>query len=80
MCICINCRHANNCNTYYFIKQQHYNYRLKKNTNFIPINTLIKINIIHFMNESKFDWDLIECLSFVEKPGNWLISENFYIN
>nr|QCI05648.1 hypothetical protein [Cryptopleura ramosa] len=39
---------------------------------FIPVNNLIQINIKKNVNEVIFDWDLIECLSFVEKPGSWL--------
>uniref|UniRef100_UPI003002FDD3 Ycf34 n=1 Tax=Anunuuluaehu liula TaxID=3049639 RepID=UPI003002FDD3 len=73
MCICINCRHVHNCTTYKLIQKQHQQYKLKRNSAFIPINTLIKININQSIYSPKLDWDLIECLSFVEQPGNWLI-------
>nr|QJH88256.1 Ycf34 [Pterocladia lucida] len=67
MCICINCRHAYNCITYNFIERQH---RKKDiNSHFIPIKTVISIN---YFNINQFEWDLKECLSFVEKPGKWL--------
>nr|YP_009326736.1 hypothetical chloroplast RF34 [Membranoptera platyphylla]AMJ16993.1 hypothetical chloroplast RF34 [Membranoptera platyphylla] len=76
MCICVNCRHIKKCKTYIFIETQHGNTNLKdkKNTNiiFIPKNTLIQINIQKKINYTIIDWDLIECLSFVEKPGSWL--------
>nr|QCI07462.1 hypothetical protein [Leiomenia cribrosa] len=72
MCICINCRHVNVCNTYELIKNQH-NQKIKKiKKAFIPKNTLIKININQNNNHSEFDWDLTECLSFIEQPGAWL--------
>lgn len=77
MCICINCRHIHNCQTYWFIEQQHLKYenslKAKKN-GFTPINTLIKININKINNHTVVDWDLVECLSFVERPGHWLIN------
>nr|YP_009332738.1 hypothetical chloroplast RF34 [Membranoptera weeksiae]YP_009332956.1 hypothetical chloroplast RF34 [Membranoptera tenuis]AHZ94750.1 hypothetical chloroplast RF34 [Membranoptera weeksiae]AKL79212.1 hypothetical chloroplast RF34 [Membranoptera tenuis] len=73
MCICVNCRHINECKTYIFIEKQHKNINLKdKNIIFIPKNTLIQINIHKKINYTVIDWDLIECLSFVEKPGSWL--------
>nr|YP_009295353.1 hypothetical chloroplast RF34 [Dasya binghamiae]AOH77365.1 hypothetical chloroplast RF34 [Dasya binghamiae] len=72
MCICVNCRHMNQCQTYIFIEKQHKNINLKyKYINFMPIHTLIQINIQKKMNYTSIDWDLIECLSFVEKPGLW---------
>nr|YP_009392231.1 hypothetical protein [Osmundaria fimbriata]ARW60793.1 hypothetical protein [Osmundaria fimbriata] len=77
MCICINCRHMYNCHTYQFIAVQHghhYHYKKKIIINtFTPIYTIIKINIIRKSNKISLDWDLIECLSFIETPGNWLV-------
>lgn len=78
MCICINCKHLCNCQTYNFIEKQHKT-NLKKNkydiylNNFIPLNTLIQVNLKRTLNEYILDWDLIECLSFAEKPGSWAI-------
>ena len=72
MCICINCRHVNNCVTYRLILNQHKEIIKQTNRTFIPSNTLIKINIVSVSNLTKFDWDLVECLSFIEQPGEWL--------
>nr|YP_009296223.1 hypothetical protein Sebd_071 [Sebdenia flabellata]AOM65158.1 hypothetical protein Sebd_071 [Sebdenia flabellata] len=73
MCICVNCRHVHICTTYTLIQKQH-DQNVKISTmNFIPTNTLIKINISQSKDYHMFDWDLKECLSFTEKPGNWLI-------
>lgn len=79
MCICVNCRHIHKCTTYLFIQQRHQNQVSKSSTiyNFIPKNTLIKINIVKKIDQIKFDWDLIECLSFTEQPGEWLYSSIF---
>jgi len=74
MCICINCRHIHYCLTYQFIAQQHKKklYNNNSKVSFTPINTIINININKSDEEIVIDWDLIECLSFVEKPGYWL--------
>nr|YP_009293664.1 hypothetical protein Rhodyp_068 [Rhodymenia pseudopalmata]AOM64346.1 hypothetical protein Rhodyp_068 [Rhodymenia pseudopalmata] len=74
MCICINCIHVCNCNTYALIQRQHGRYAENILQDFIPVNTLIKISISSLINVSMFDWDLQECSSFTEKPGNWLIN------
>nr|YP_010198580.1 hypothetical protein LK037_pgp109 [Gracilaria pacifica]UAD86996.1 hypothetical protein [Gracilaria pacifica] len=74
MCICVNCRHVHNCVTYHLIQKQH-NYRYNKkiiSTYFIPKETLINININYIDKSIYFDWDLMECLSFVEIPGSWI--------
>lgn len=76
MCICINCRHVHSCSTYQFIQKQHKQDLLQNKPFFLPVNTLIYININLSLYSSKFDWDLTECLSFIEQPGNW-INKNF---
>nr|YP_009019681.1 hypothetical protein [Gracilaria salicornia]AHH24649.1 hypothetical protein [Gracilaria salicornia]UAD87577.1 hypothetical protein [Gracilaria salicornia] len=75
MCICVNCRHVQNCITYNLIQQQHNNKCNKKiiSNYFIPQETLININIYYTDQTILFDWDLIECLSFIEIPGYWTI-------
>nr|YP_010203977.1 hypothetical protein LK038_pgp204 [Ahnfeltia fastigiata]UAT97683.1 hypothetical protein Ahn.fas.Ore.pt_006 [Ahnfeltia fastigiata] len=70
MCICINCRHVHSCSIYKIIKKQHKHQTENGNSVFTPKNTLITVNINSSCNE--IDWDLIECLSFTEKPGSWL--------
>nr|YP_009391615.1 hypothetical protein [Laurenciella marilzae]ARW59759.1 hypothetical protein [Laurenciella marilzae] len=72
MCICINCRHIHNCNTYYFIKKQHNKSLIDEKMSFNPTSTIINVNINKKKQLVFIDWDLIECLSFVEKPGNWI--------
>lgn len=79
MCICVNCRHIDRCTTYSFIRQQHQQSIIQAWTpsNFTPQDTIIKINIIKSLDKIKFDWDLVECLSFIEQPGEWL--DNLFI-
>nr|QCI08604.1 hypothetical protein [Spermothamnion repens] len=81
MCICINCRHIAYCSTYIFIKQQH-NKKVEKkipifneqSNKFIPSEHIINVSIKVYSQEHPviLDWDLKECLSFIEKPGSWL--------
>nr|YP_009399480.1 hypothetical protein [Dictyomenia sonderi]ARW69086.1 hypothetical protein [Dictyomenia sonderi] len=72
MCICINCRHIHLCKTYEFIEKQHNSHKTSNNKhNFIPINTVIIVNINKQNFNIYFDWDLQECSSFVEQPGRW---------
>jgi len=74
MCICVNCRHINKCKIYRFIEKQH---NIKKtyniyNYNFIPKEIIIEININKKKTNTVTDWDLVECSSFIEKPGSWI--------
>ena len=74
MCICINCRHIHNCITYKFIstQHQHKSQENKDHPGFFPTDTIISVNLGRKKNLIYTDWDLIECLSFIEKPGYWL--------
>nr|YP_009313474.1 Hypothetical protein ycf34 [Galaxaura rugosa]SCW21728.1 Hypothetical protein ycf34 [Galaxaura rugosa] len=71
MCICINCLYVHKCSTYKYIQQQH-----QGNTNivppeFYPINTIINVNLYNNNIPLQLDWDIIECMSFIDKPGYW---------
>lgn len=70
MCICINCKHIFTCKTYQNIERQHTSKQLNILNAFIPQHTIVKTNL----NNGKYnetEWDVVECLSFVEKPGYW---------
>nr|YP_010170936.1 hypothetical protein K8K75_pgp130 [Chondria tumulosa]QSD57077.1 hypothetical protein [Chondria tumulosa] len=73
MCICINCRHIHDCKTYQFISREHNKTLYHKNDIlFTPLNTMVNVNVNKKDKKLFIDWDLIECSSFVEKPGYWL--------
>lgn len=72
MCICINCRHVHNCTIYQIIQKQHKQKIHYSDIMFSPSDTLINININLSENLTTIDWDLVECLSFIEYPGKWL--------
>lgn len=76
MCICINCNHIAQCNTYYLIESQHKQLHLSENPIFTPEGPVICVNISNNGNNTQTDWDLIECLSFVEKPNSWNLGCN----
>nr|YP_010618861.1 hypothetical protein PN064_pgp129 [Deltalsia parasitica]WAX02874.1 hypothetical protein [Deltalsia parasitica] len=72
MCICINCKYINICKTYKFIEKQHNNNNSSTQNYFIPISTIIIVNINKHNLNIYLDWDVKECSSFVEQPGEWI--------
>jgi hypothetical protein len=74
MCICINCLYVHKCATYEIVTTQHIGVnnkgRLKKL--FSPCNPIIHVNFIYTSEHTKSDWDIVECSSFMEEPGNWI--------
>nr|QUE29976.1 Ycf34 [Erythrocladia irregularis] len=73
MCICINCYHVNNCSTYYSIEKQHKKSHLNIDPFFVPQSPVVNVNIINQHLDIALDWDVVECLSFVEAPGKWIL-------
>lgn len=71
MCICINCKYILICDTYKTIEKQHKNVQLINKNIFFPQNTIIDANLQYYNKENEIDWDIVECLSFIEKPGYW---------
>nr|QUE29611.1 Ycf34 [Erythrotrichia foliiformis] len=79
MCICVNCYHVTNCSTYYSIEKQHSKEKVNPHPNFVPQSPIIKVNIIQEYAKTELDWDVIECTSFVEVPGKWLLSQKLLL-
>nr|YP_010337169.1 hypothetical protein MW575_pgp106 [Pseudoerythrocladia kornmannii]QUE28250.1 Ycf34 [Pseudoerythrocladia kornmannii]UNJ16754.1 hypothetical protein [Pseudoerythrocladia kornmannii] len=75
MCICINCYHVTNCSTYYSIETQHKKVHINENPVFVPQSPIIDVNVINDYLDISLDWDVVECLSFIEAPGKWIISQ-----
>nr|YP_010478930.1 hypothetical protein Ycf34 [Lietzensia polymorpha]UVI61235.1 hypothetical protein Ycf34 [Lietzensia polymorpha] len=83
MCICINCGFYNNC----WIKQgiakmpkNYINIALDLNVpnpNIVNIKQALslKINLNNFIFRQKYEFDVIECEGFCEKPGNWILKK-----
>nr|YP_536910.1 hypothetical chloroplast protein 34 [Neopyropia yezoensis]Q1XDQ8.1 RecName: Full=Uncharacterized protein ycf34 [Neopyropia yezoensis]AGH27554.1 hypothetical chloroplast protein 34 [Neopyropia yezoensis]QFZ66890.1 Ycf34 [Neopyropia yezoensis]WKD83385.1 hypothetical protein [Neopyropia yezoensis]BAE92353.1 unnamed protein product [Neopyropia yezoensis] len=76
MCICINCNHITKCNTYHLIESQHKQPHLTRSPLFIPKYPVVHVNISNNCTYNQIDWDLVECLSFVEKPNSWNLDAN----
>nr|YP_010336496.1 hypothetical protein MW557_pgp192 [Rhodospora sordida]UNJ14902.1 hypothetical protein [Rhodospora sordida] len=74
MCICINCNYVKKCSIYRLIEKHHQQFDInsqKIEKLFIPYSFVININILS-KSESRLDWDVVECVSFIEAPGKWL--------
>jgi hypothetical protein len=39
---------------------------------FLPSQSITIVKFFYLKELLEFEWDIIECLSFKEKPGNWL--------
>lgn len=72
MCICINCVYVNQCAVYNIVKQQHREELLYRKHSFVPHRPIFHISIYYGSKTRDTEWDVAECLSFVEQPGNWL--------
>ena len=72
MCICLNCNYIDVCCQYHFIEKSHNEASTNDKPTFIPSQSITKINILSINNQVEIEWDVIECLSFKEKPGKWL--------
>ena len=73
MCICINCFFYSDCN----LNKKLENYTSnKKYYSYSPIKTKLILNIFNkdLKNDifSSFEYDVIECESFIEKPYHWI--------
>nr|YP_010152879.1 conserved hypothetical plastid protein [Olisthodiscus luteus]QQW50540.1 conserved hypothetical plastid protein [Olisthodiscus luteus] len=80
MCVCINCFYLTFCSRYYLFEK----IGLEANTAKYPFFYPFLVNVVFHIkmkNQSissiTLEWDIIECLSFVDKPGLWhSISKN----
>jgi Hypothetical chloroplast protein Ycf34 len=71
MCICINCLYIAQCSTYKVIQEQHSYVVSTSRTVFNPHKTIIYVNLNNSSDILQIDWDITECLSFLDYPGNW---------
>lgn len=74
MCICINCVYVNSCITYQKIMKQHCFSLIKSEAKFNPSKPIISVNIYYDKESMEIDWDIIECLSFLDSPARWIES------
>lgn len=81
MCICLNCSQINNCYTYEFVAIKH-NEQIKKMGKIFYPQSPILFGLNKFSKKKSYllEWDINQCLSYEEKPGNWLISSNSITN
>lgn len=72
MCICLNCDYLAICKQYHFIETKHSEEHINLQPSFTPLQTITKVNFYSVNNVIEIEWDIIECLSFKEKPANWI--------
>ena len=76
MCICLNCSRLNGCKIYFLIEKQHQETTEVIKKKFSPqAPILLCINFFSKQNIYILEWDVNECLSYQEKPGSWLGSD-----
>lgn len=69
MCICINCKYIHQCLTYRLIAQQHQHFIISSIHSFYPHNVILQVGCD---NQYNIEWDIIECMSFTDEPGQWI--------
>lgn len=81
MCICLNCKRLNYCQIYSIVEQKHGEKQSNLEILFAPQSPIL--TCINFFSKKKLytlEWDVNECLSYQEKPGNWLITDSPELN
>lgn len=73
MCICLNCKYINICKQYFLIEQTHNEPNITQTPQFWPLQSITNINLLIQKKAIEVELDVVECLSFKEKPGNWLV-------
>jgi hypothetical protein len=71
MCICINCAFVDQCITYHAVETQHQQPHLTDRPSFTANSPTINVNIRTTDQEIQMEWDVVDCLSFVEERGKW---------
>lgn len=75
MCICLNCRYIYECQTYEVIELKHSLTKEKivkeSKKNYIPYSPVIMVN--SNIKTGDIEWDVIDCLSFQESDGAWIL-------
>lgn len=71
MCICVNCKLVDRCQTYNAVETQHQQPHLTENPDFEPIEPTINVNIRTMGETIEMEWDVVGCQSFVEEAGRW---------
>ena len=72
MCICINCRWVDRCETYHSVERQHGVSHLTHKPDLKPKNPKIIISVSDSAGqETEVEWDVRACESFLEDHGRW---------
>jgi len=72
MCICLNCYYINLCSQYHLVETNHAESHISKKPEFFPVQSIFNVKIKTNRSQIEIEWDVIECLSFREKPAHWV--------
>ena len=79
MCICIDCKFVDQCETYHMVEEKHEQPHLTEQPTFSPQNPTIMVHIRKMSGEADGmlsahgrEFDVIECESFCEEKGKWI--------
>nr|QWK41822.1 hypothetical protein [Protohalopteris sp.] len=77
MCICLNCYRIDNCSIYMVVALKHKEHIRTVKKMFYPQSPILfGLNKFSKINSFLIEWDISECLSYQDKPGNWLFSSS----
>lgn len=81
MCICLNCSQIYNCYIYESVALKHKEQIEIVGKFFYPQSPIL-FGLNKFSKKKPFliEWDINQCLSYEEKPGNWLLFYNSLLN
>lgn len=65
--------YIHNCLTYHKITKQHGTQDISQKSQFDPSQPIIHVSINCNFNSTQVDWDIVECSSFIDSPGQWII-------
>lgn len=71
MCICLNCYYINVCKQYFIIEENHEEKHINEKPNFLASQSITNINFFQNTKYFEIEYDIVECLSFKEKPSKW---------
>ena len=73
MCICVDCRWVDRCQTYHAVERQHGVAHLTATPDIEPIDPRIHISVLSEGNEgAAVEWDVRACKTFRKDEGRWL--------
>ncbi|GCE64979.1 putative metal-binding cluster containing protein [cyanobiont of Ornithocercus magnificus] len=72
MCICVNCRWVDRCQTYHAVERQHGVPHLSGSPDLMPVSPRVHISVTDLPDGGTgIEWDVQACDSFASDLGRW---------